>query len=176
MFRWFETRLKAFPDDPPERPPETLLAFYLYFVRPVWPAFAVLLVAGFLGSIIEVALMTFVGNLVDLMRQASTPATFISDHGHTLLWMALRRARRAPVVSAVHDLIKNQLISGAGHQPRALADASLRAAPEPELLPERLCRPRRQQGDAGGAGPARVRRAARSTPSGTRACSGSARR
>ena len=79
MFRWFETRLQAFPDDPPERPPETLFAFYLHFVRPVWPAFAALLVAGFLGSVIEVALMTFVGNLVDLMRQSTSPATFISD-------------------------------------------------------------------------------------------------
>jgi ATP-binding cassette, subfamily B, multidrug efflux pump len=111
MFRWFETRLQAFPDDPPERPPETLLAFYLYFVRPVWPAFAALLVAGFLGSVIEVALMTFVGDLVDLMRQATSPATFISDHGHTLLWMGLVAVIARPIVSAVHDLIKNQLIS-----------------------------------------------------------------
>jgi ATP-binding cassette subfamily B multidrug efflux pump len=111
MFRWFETRLKAFPDDPPERPPETLLAFYLYFVRPVWPAFAALLVAGFLGSVIEVALMTFVGDLVDLMRQSTNPATFISDHGHTLLWMGLVAVVARPIVSAVHDLIKNQLIS-----------------------------------------------------------------
>jgi ATP-binding cassette subfamily B multidrug efflux pump len=111
MFRWFETRLQAFPDDPPERPPETLLAFYLYFVRPVWPAFAVLLVAGFLGSVIEVALMTFVGDLVDLMRRSTSPATFISDHGHTLLWMAFVAVVARPLVSAVHDLIKNQLIS-----------------------------------------------------------------
>ncbi len=111
MFRWFETRLKAFPDDPPQRPPETLLAFYLYFVRPVWPAFAALLVAGFLGSVIEVALMTFVGNLVDLMRQSTSPATFIGDHGHTLLWMAFVAVVARPLVSAVHDLIKNQLIS-----------------------------------------------------------------
>jgi ATP-binding cassette subfamily B multidrug efflux pump len=111
MFRWFETRLKAFPEDPPERPPETLLAFYLYFVKPVWPVFAALLVAGFLGSVIEVALMTFVGNLVDLMRQSSSPATFISDHGHTLLWMAFVAVVARPLVSAVHDLIKNQVIS-----------------------------------------------------------------
>ena len=73
MFRWFETRIDAFPDDPPARPPETLLAFYLYFIRPVWPAFAVLLVAGFLGSLIEVALMAFVGSLVDMMRRPQSP-------------------------------------------------------------------------------------------------------
>jgi ATP-binding cassette subfamily B multidrug efflux pump len=112
MFRWFETRIDAFPADPPERPPETLLAFYLYFVRPVWPAFAALLVAGFFGSVIEVALMTFVGSLVDLMRASASPATFIRDHGVTLLWMAFVAVIARPVVSAAHDLIKNQIIAG----------------------------------------------------------------
>ena len=73
MFRWFETRIQAFPDEPPGRPPDTLLAFYLYFIKPVWPAFAVLLVAGFLGSIIEVTLLAFVGSLVDMMKAAETP-------------------------------------------------------------------------------------------------------
>ena len=29
MYRWFETRIDAFPDEPPARPPETLWAFYV---------------------------------------------------------------------------------------------------------------------------------------------------
>ena len=70
MFRWFETRIDAFPEDPPARPPDTLLAFYAYFIKPVWPVFAVLLVAGFLGSLIEVSLLAFVGSLVDMMKTA----------------------------------------------------------------------------------------------------------
>ena len=111
MFRWFETRIDAFPDDPPERPPETLLAFYAYFVKPVWPAFAALLVAGFLGSVIEVALMTFIGNLVDMMKASATPATFFADHSATLLWMAVVAVIARPIVSAAHDLIKNQIIA-----------------------------------------------------------------
>jgi len=111
MFHWFESRIDAFPATPPERPPGTLLAYYLYFIRPVWPAFAALLVAGLFGSLIEVALMTFVGDLVDLMRAAPSPATFISAHGTTLLWMAFVAVLARPVVSTVHDLIKNQIIS-----------------------------------------------------------------
>ena len=71
MYRWFETRIDAFPDEPPARPPETLWAFYAWFIRPVWPAFALLLVAGFLGSLIEVSLLAFVGSLVDMMRAAA---------------------------------------------------------------------------------------------------------
>ena len=41
MYRWFETLIDPFPDEPPARPPEGLLAFYVYFIKPVWPAFAV---------------------------------------------------------------------------------------------------------------------------------------
>jgi ATP-binding cassette subfamily B multidrug efflux pump len=112
MFRWFETRIDAFPDDPPARPPETLLAFYAYFIKPVWPVFAVLLVAGFLGSLIEVALLAFVGSLVDMMKAAETPEAFIANHWGILLWMAFIAMVARPIVSTAHDLIKNQIIAG----------------------------------------------------------------
>ena len=111
MFRWFETRIEAFPDDPPERPPETLLAFYLHFVKPVWPVFAILLVAGLLGSVIEVSLLAFVGSLVDMMRVAQTPEAFLANHWGILLWMGFIALVARPVVSTVHDLIKNQIIA-----------------------------------------------------------------
>ena len=84
----------AFPDEPPARPPETLLAFYVHFVRPVWPAFALLLVAGFLGSVIEVALLAFVGSLVDMMRGAQSPEHFFAEHGTDPAVDGVRRADR----------------------------------------------------------------------------------
>jgi ATP-binding cassette subfamily B multidrug efflux pump len=46
------------------------------------------------------------------MRAAQSPATFIDDHGPTLLWMAFIALVARPVVSTVHDLIKNQVIAG----------------------------------------------------------------
>jgi ATP-binding cassette subfamily B multidrug efflux pump len=112
MYRWFETRIDAFPDEPPARPPETLWAFYVWFIKPVWPAFALLLVAGFLGSLIEVSLLAFVGSLVDMMRGAQTPAAFFDEHGLILLWMAFVAVIARPLVSTAHELIKNQLIAG----------------------------------------------------------------
>ena len=111
MFRWFETRISAFPDVLPARPPDTLLAFYLHFAKPVWPVFALLLVAGFLGSLIEVALLAFVGSLVDMMRGAQSPAQFWSEHSTTLLVMAGIALIARPAVSTAHELIKNQLIA-----------------------------------------------------------------
>src|SRR5215470_345375 len=108
MFRWFETRIEAFPDDPPARPPDTLLAFYAYFIKPVWPAFALLLVAGFIGSLIEVSLLAFVGSLVDMMRAAQSPSHFMDQHWHILLFMAFVALVARPLVSTAHELIKNQ--------------------------------------------------------------------
>jgi ATP-binding cassette subfamily B multidrug efflux pump len=111
MFRWFETRIASFPDVPPARPPEALLAFYSYFIRPIWPAFVALLVAGLLGSLIEVTLLAFVGSLVDMMRGAPSPAQFFTDHGTTLMWMAVIALIARPAVSTAHELIKNQIIA-----------------------------------------------------------------
>ncbi|MBO0766799.1 MAG: ABC transporter ATP-binding protein [Hyphomicrobiaceae bacterium] len=111
MFRWFENRIACFPDVPPGRPPETLLAFYIHFVQPIWPAFALLLAAGLAGSLIEVALLAFVGRLVDMMRGAETPAQFFAEHGTTLLVMAFIALIARPVVSTAHELIKNQIIT-----------------------------------------------------------------
>ena len=112
MLRWFETFIEAFPDDPPVRPPDRLLAYYVHFIRPVWPAFAVLLVAGLLGSLIEVTLLAFVGSLVDMMKTAESPAAFMANHGTILLFMALIALVARPAVSTAHDLIKNQIIAG----------------------------------------------------------------
>jgi len=111
MFRWFENRIAYYPDVPPARPPDTLLAFYHHFVRPIWPVFAILLVAGLLGSVIEVALLAFVGSLVDMMRGAQSPEQFFADHTAILLWMAFIALIARPAVSTAHELIKNQIIA-----------------------------------------------------------------
>jgi ATP-binding cassette subfamily B multidrug efflux pump len=112
MYRWFETRIDAFPELAITRPPDRLLAFYLHYLRPVWPVFVALLVAGLAGSLIEVALLAFVGKLVDLLRAAPSPERFVADHGPLLAAMAFIALVARPVVSTAHDLIKNQIIAG----------------------------------------------------------------
>jgi ATP-binding cassette subfamily B multidrug efflux pump len=111
MFRWFESRIACFPDASPARPPETLLAFYIHFVRPIWPAFALLLAAGLMGSLIEVSLLAFVGSLVDMMKGAEAPARFFAQHGSVLLAMAFIALIARPAVSTAHELVKNQIIA-----------------------------------------------------------------
>ena len=111
LFRWFETRIDPFAEASAGRPPTTLVAFYVHFLAPVWPVFAALLVAGFLGSAIEVALVGFIGSLVDMMKAAENPDVFLDRHKWVLGGMAFVALVARPVVSTVHDLIKNQIIA-----------------------------------------------------------------
>lgn len=111
LLRWGETRIKPFDERAIVRPPDRLWAFYWFFVKPLWPYFLLLLVAGCLGSTIEVALMGFVGAIVDKMRVHGDPATFVSTYAWTLTLMAFVALVLRPVVSTAHDFIKNQMIS-----------------------------------------------------------------
>ena len=111
IYEWFEGRISVFREAEPERPPATLLAYYRHFLQPVWPVFAVLLVVSALGSVIEVALQSFIGSLVDQMRIAATPANFLGAHAVELVSMGLVALLARPLVSTLHDLIKNQMIA-----------------------------------------------------------------
>ena len=111
IFTWFETRIDPFARPGIVRPPDQLGDFYLHFIKPVWPAFVALLVMGFLGSAIEVMLFAFIGTLVDLMKAAPNPKTFMADNSGVLLWMTFIALIARPIVSTVHDLVKNQLVA-----------------------------------------------------------------
>lgn len=110
VFAWAETRIPPFDRDGTARPPDTLLAFYAYFIRQAWPAFLGLLIMGFLGAVIEASLIGFIGNLVDMMRNTKDPKSFVADHQGALIWMAFVAMVARPVISAAHDLIKHQMI------------------------------------------------------------------
>lgn len=112
VFTWAESRIDVFQGGGAARPPSTLWAFYVHFVRQAWPAFAALLVAGFVGAIVEASLIAFIGSLVDLMRNTADPKTFVADHWGILLWMAFVAMIVRPAVSGAHHLIKNQMING----------------------------------------------------------------
>ena len=111
MFQWFEKRIDAFAGGG-TRPPDELTAFYWHFVRQCWPAFVALLVADFLAAVVEASLFSFLGTLVDRMREAKTPETFINENWNLLLVMAFVALILRPLFSTVSDLIKHQMIGG----------------------------------------------------------------
>jgi ATP-binding cassette, subfamily B, multidrug efflux pump len=111
FYSWFETRIDPFARPGIVRPPGTLAAFYWHYIKPVWPAFVLLLVIGFLGSITEVMLFAFIGKLVDLLRAASDPASFFADNRGILLSMAFLALVARPIIFLCHDLLKSQVVA-----------------------------------------------------------------
>jgi len=112
IFRWFETRIDAYAPAPITEPSKQLAAFFWFYLKPVWWAFAVLTVLTLAAAGIEVAIIAFIGRIIDLMRETSSPAAFFSEHGYELAFMAFVALIARPILSALTDLTKQQTILG----------------------------------------------------------------
>lgn len=111
MFTWFESRIRPFRAVPLIQPPTNWLKFYWFFVRQVWPIFAAIMVMGLIAGVIELSLFAFLGQLVDLARNAETPANFFDQHGEMLLWMLAVAVLIRPIAFALHIMIVNQTVN-----------------------------------------------------------------
>ncbi len=86
IFRWFEGLTDPLPSEPPEKPPETLMAFVLHYARPFYPLLAVSSALAVIVALIEVSLFAFIGSLVDWLAETDR-ASFWSEHGGTLIFV-----------------------------------------------------------------------------------------
>jgi ATP-binding cassette, subfamily B, multidrug efflux pump len=112
IFRWFETRIDAYAPAPIAEPPKRLAAFFWFYLKPVTWAFAALTVLTLAAAGIEVAIIAFIGRIIDLMRETSSPSQFFAEHDQELAFMAFVALVLRPVLSALTDLTKQQLILG----------------------------------------------------------------
>ena len=110
MLRWFENRIDPFASKTINQPPSLLWAFYWYFIRPIWPAFALLVFLDFLAALTEVALASFVAILIDLMKVTQLPAAFIGDHAGLLLAMGFFVIVARPTLVFGYELVKNKVL------------------------------------------------------------------
>ena len=110
MFRRFEQLIDIFRPAPSEAPPTDVWRFYLYFLRQAWSSFLALMVVGLIVALIEVALFSFLGDIVD-WAQSTPPAQFFEQHGTALLWMAAVTLLLRPVFNGLHGLLVHQTIS-----------------------------------------------------------------
>jgi len=109
IFRWFESLIDAFKEPEDGMPPDSVWRFYVFYLRQVWPVFAAAIVVGFGVAIVEVAMFSFIGRIVDLAKGAPV-ADFFAKHGNELLWMAFVILIARPVLILLHDLLVNQAI------------------------------------------------------------------
>ncbi|OOG56950.1 ABC transporter ATP-binding protein [Rhodanobacter sp. C03] len=110
MFRWFESFIDPFKEPVDDMPPSSVGRFYLFYLRQVWPVFAVATVVGFVVAIIEVSLFGFIGSIVDMAKGVPAP-DFFRQHGHALLWMGFVALVARPLAIGAHDLLVNQSIA-----------------------------------------------------------------
>lgn len=111
LFRRFESLIDVFKPSPDVAPPEGMLRFYGHYLRQVWPLMLAVLIAGFVAAVIEVALFSFLGQLID-MAQASTDArSFFAEHQSELLWMVLVALVIRPLVFGLHNLLTHQAVN-----------------------------------------------------------------
>ncbi|EJL05321.1 ABC transporter, ATP-binding protein [Pseudomonas fluorescens Q2-87] len=110
VYRRFETLIDIFRDAPTSAPPNRVLPFYTYYLKQVWPSFAVLLVVGLIGALIEVALFSYLSRIIDLTLGAPN-VNFFKDHGLELAWMAVVALVLRPIFVALHDLLVHQTLS-----------------------------------------------------------------
>ena len=110
LYRRFEKLIDIFREPPTSAPPATVWAFYLYYLRQVWPIFAALLVVGLVAALIEVSLFSYLSTLIDLAQ--GTPNTdFFRVHSAELIWMAVVALIIRPVFFGLHDLLVHQTLS-----------------------------------------------------------------
>ena len=109
MLRFFETRIPAFPEAAPGRPPEGLVAFLWHYARDGWRW--LLLMSGLTAviSILEVSLFGFLGNLVDWLGTRD-PDTFLDEEGGRLAFMGLVILVLLPLAGFIQSLILHQTV------------------------------------------------------------------
>lgn len=110
MFRFFERLVDpyvAYPET--DCPPTRLWPFMLSWSRPFRGLFVVAGVMSLLVAAVEIALIYYMGRVVDLLS-TSSPATVWADHGTELIFVALFILLFRPALQALDVLLLNNAI------------------------------------------------------------------
>ena len=108
---WLEGLCTSFPPDQPQKPPNSLIGFVVYYAKP----FKALIIASAIFSIIisllEVYIFSFVGNLVDWLA-TSDPDTFWHTYRYQLLGISIVVLVLLPILEFLYESIVNQGMLG----------------------------------------------------------------
>ena len=111
MFTFFEKLIKPFPQQEPEQPPTSLLAFCRYFSKGIeWHLLLMSLLSAMI-ALMEVSLFAFLGQLVDWLS-SHDPATLLQDEADTLLWMSVMLLFVLPICVIAHSVVVHQTLLG----------------------------------------------------------------
>jgi len=117
VFRLFEGWIDPFAPRQDYEPPNKLLAYVWHYVGQARWAFFAMLIYGFLNAIVETAIFTFIGDIVDILGNFQSSESFsggwdslLSEYGSTLMFMMLIIVIFRAVVITFGALIEEQVI------------------------------------------------------------------
>ncbi|WP_158125990.1 ABC transporter ATP-binding protein [Vibrio fluvialis] len=111
MYKKFESFTQAFPQDEPQRPPNTLWAFCRHYTKGYEKPLMVMALLSTTIAIIEVSLFGFMGQLVDWLS-TSNPETFLEENRHTLIGLSLLLLVGMPILVSIYSLLIHQTMLG----------------------------------------------------------------
>ena len=111
MFGWFEARLKPYPADEPNQPPQGLLAFCWHYSRDAAPWLLLMSLLTAMISVGEVVLFGFLGNIVDWLANADRDG-FLEREGTRLMVMGAIVLIGLPGAVLLQGLIVHQTLLG----------------------------------------------------------------
>ena len=109
IFRMFESLVDAFRDPEEGMPPQTVWRFYGFYLKQVWKVLLIACVVGLAAALVDVSLLGFLGQIVDLTRHPG--GHFFQDHALQLVGMGLIALILRPLLIGLHDLLINQAIA-----------------------------------------------------------------
>ncbi|EIZ83988.1 ABC transporter-like protein [Methylobacterium sp. GXF4] len=110
FLNWLERRVDPFaPFDETRTPPQTVLGFAGFYLRPIRGALAALFVIAVVAGTVEASLYLVMRWFIDLLATADR-ATVLSDHAVGLGLVFLLIALVRPLSIWLHEVLSNQLI------------------------------------------------------------------
>ncbi|KNY23581.1 ABC transporter ATP-binding protein [Methylobacterium sp. ARG-1] len=110
FLNWLERRVDPFaPFDETRTPPQTVLGFAGFYLRPIRAALAALFVIAVVAGTVEASLYLVMRWFIDLLATADR-ATVLSDHAVGLSLVFLLIALVRPLSIWLHEVLSNQLI------------------------------------------------------------------
>ncbi|MBX2867416.1 MAG: ABC transporter ATP-binding protein/permease [Acidiferrobacterales bacterium] len=108
---WLESYCPPFPEQLPSRPPNTLSGFVTHYAKPFWPLILVCAILSVIGSVIDVYLFAFVGELVDWLAEEQ-PETFWETYETQLIATGFLVLVIAPTIRYIYEAVSHQGLLG----------------------------------------------------------------
>lgn len=107
----FERIINPFKHSPDIAPPKALFAFYWFYLKQVKRPLIVLFIVGFFAALLDIILFKYIGDIVDIIQSVQSPSELFAQHQSTFLWMLAVIVLIRPIVSLIHNIMMNQVIT-----------------------------------------------------------------